>query len=100
MKTDKLKTDNSRILYDFNPVNKKHWIKELFLKTNKITKKQKLKKVETVIREREKVELEQLRKEVERLRNFKRNILSGVVFNFNIDDKLLEILLTYKTSEL
>ena len=50
--------------------------------------KLKLKKVETVIREREKAELEQLRKEVDYLRNFKRNVLANIVFN--IDDKLLE----------
>jgi len=60
--------------------------------------KLKLKKVETVIREREKAELEQLRKEVDYLRNFKRNVLANIVFN--IDDKLLEILETYETKDL
>ena len=54
--------------------------------------KPKLKTVETVIRE--KAEHEELR----RLRNFKRNVLSNVVFD--IDDKLLEILETFETKNL
>jgi hypothetical protein len=36
--------------------------------------------------------------ELRRLRNFKRNILSGIVFN--ISDELLEILETYETKDL
>jgi len=36
--------------------------------------------------------------ELRRLRNFRRNVLSNVVFD--IDDKLLEILETYETKDL
>jgi len=36
--------------------------------------------------------------ELRRLRNFKRNVLSGVVFN--ISDELLEILEDYETKDL
>jgi len=38
------------------------------------------------------------REELRRLRNFKRNVLSNIVFD--IDDKLLEILETYETKDL
>ena len=38
------------------------------------------------------------REELRRLRNLKRNLESGIVFE--VDDKLMEILLTYKTEEL
>ncbi len=54
----------------------------------------KYKTVEQVIKE--KADAEELRQ----LRNFKRNIESGIVFNLNITDELMHILLTYDVDQL
>ncbi len=56
--------------------------------------KPKYKTVETVIKE--KADAEELRQ----LRNFKRNIESGIVFDINITPGLMKILMTYETKDL
>ena len=59
-----------------------------------MTKPVKHKTVEEVIKE--KANAERLRQ----LENFKRNIESGIVFNLNIPDELMEILITYNVDQL
>jgi len=59
-----------------------------------MTKPVKYKTADQAIQERETAE----REELIRLRNLKRNLESGIVFE--VSDDLMEILLTYKTSEL
>ena len=55
------------------------------------------KTVEEVIKEREEREE---REELKRLRLFKKNIMSGIVFNIEITPGLLKILETWETENL
>ena len=59
-----------------------------------MTKPVKYKTAEQVIKE--KADAEELRQ----LRNLKRNLESGIVFNLNITPELMHILLTYETKDL
>ena len=59
-----------------------------------MTKPVKYKTVEEVIKE--KSDAERLRQ----LENFKRNIESGIVFDIEIDEKLMDILLNYDVDQL
>ena len=61
-----------------------------------MTKPVKYKTAEEVIKEKREADAERLRQ----LENFKRNIESGIVFNLNIPDELMTILLTYETKDL
>ena len=61
-----------------------------------MTKPIKYKTAEEVINEKRAADAERLRQ----LENFKRNIESGIVFNLNITDELMEILMTYNVDQL
>ena len=61
-----------------------------------MTKPIKYKTAEQVINEKRAADAERLRQ----LENFKRNIESGIVFDLNIPDELMKILMTYETKDL
>ena len=61
-----------------------------------MTKPIKYKTAEEVIKEKRAADAERLRQ----LENFKRNIESGVVFDLNIPEELMTILLTYNVEDL